>query len=196
MFSDVFDGVKTMINQVSKAAEQRMKKCIDALHTELAKLRTGRAHPSLLEHIRVDYYGSMMPLNQVANVNAQDSRTLMVQPWEKKMVQVVEKAIRESDLGLNPATTGDIIRIPLPALTEERRKELVKLLRAEAERSRVAVRNIRRDALQEIKSLLKEKQITEDEEKRAEDMMQKLTDKYIAEVEQVLSQKESDIMTV
>lgn len=185
-----------MINEINKNSETRMKKCIDALHTELAKLRTGRAHPSLLEHIRVDYYGSLMPLNQVANVSAQDGRTLMVQPWEKKMVSVVEKAIRESDLGLNPATTGDIIRIPLPALTEERRKELVKLLRAESERSRVAIRNVRRDAIQEIKDLLKEKLITEDEERRAEEMVQKLTDKYIAEVEQILSQKETDIMTV
>ena len=151
-----------MINDIARDAKHRMEKSIETFHSELAKLRTGRAHPSLLEHIRVDYYGTPTPLNQVANVNVQDARTLNVSPWEKNMVQVVEKAIMESDLGLNPATTGQLIRIPLPALTEERRRDLTKVLRSEAEKTRVAIRNVRRDANHTVKELLKEKEITED----------------------------------
>jgi ribosome recycling factor len=185
-----------MINDIARDAKHRMEKSIETFHSELAKLRTGRAHPSLLEHIRVDYYGTPTPLNQVANVNVQDARTLNVSPWEKNMVQVVEKAIMESDLGLNPATTGQLIRIPLPALTEERRRDLTKVLRSEAEKTRVAIRNVRRDANHTVKELLKEKEITEDEQHRAEDAMQKLTDQFVAEVDKVLSQKETDIMAV
>ncbi len=185
-----------MINEISQDAEQRMKKSIEVLQNELAKLRTGRAHPSLLEHIRVDYYGSSTPLNQVANVSVLDARTLSVQPWEKTMVGAIEKAILESDLGLNPATTGELIRIPLPALTEERRKELVKVLRSEAEKARVAIRNIRRDSNGDFKDLLKEKEITEDDERRAQDRIQKITDKYVAEVDTILSEKEADLMAV
>lgn len=185
-----------MLNEIKQNAEKRMKKSIDVLHNELAKLRTGRAHPSLLEHVRVDYYGSEVPLSQVANVTVLDARTLSVSPWEKQMVQVVEKAIMESDLGLNPATSGQLIRIPLPALTEERRKELIKVLRNEAEKARVAIRNVRRDANNDVKDLLKEKEITEDEERGSQDGIQKLTDKHIAEVESILSQKEKDILEI
>lgn len=185
-----------MINEISQDAEVRMKKSIEALLGELAKLRTGRAHPSLLEHIRVDYYGSATPLNQVANVSVLDARTLSVQPWEKTMVQAIEKAILESDLGLNPATTGELIRIPLPALTEERRKDLVKVLRAEAEKARIAIRNIRRDSNNDFKDLLKEKEITEDDDRRAQDRIQKMTDKYVAEVDAILTEKEADLMAV
>lgn len=185
-----------MIREIQQDAENRMQKSIEALHTELSKLRTGRAHPSLLEHIRVDYYGSMMPLNQVANVTAPDARTLAVQPWEKKMVQIIEKAIMESDLGLNPATSGDLIRVPIPALNEQRRKELVKVLRAESEKARVSIRNIRRDANNDLKELLKEKEISEDDERRAQEVIQKITDKYTEEVDKILAQRETDIMTV
>jgi len=185
-----------MIREIQQDAENRMQKSIEALHTELSKLRTGRAHPSLLEHIRVDYYGSMMPLNQVANVTAPDARTLAVQPWEKKMVQIIEKAIMESDLGLNPATSGDLIRVPIPALNEQRRKELVKVLRAESEKARVSIRNIRRDANNDLKELLKEKEISEDDERRAQEVIQKITDKYTEEVDKILVQRETDIMTV
>lgn len=185
-----------MIRDIQTQAEARMKKAVEALHTELGKLRTGRAHVGLVEHVRVDYYGSMMPLNQVANISVPDARTLSIQPWEKKMVQAIEKAIMEADLGLNPATNGDVIRLPVPALTEERRKELVKVLRQEGEKTRVSVRNIRRDANTEIKELLKEKMIAEDDERRAEEAIQKLTDKYIAEVDQILDAREKDVMTV
>src|SRR3990167_7251276 len=185
-----------MIKEISQQAETRMKKSVEALQTELAKLRTGRARTSLLEHIKVEYYGSLMPLNQVANVAVLDARTLSVQPWEKNMVTVVEKAILESDLGLNPATSGMLIRIPLPALTEERRRELTKVLRNEGEKAKVAIRNIRRDSNNELKELLKEKAVTEDDERKSQEAIQKLTDKFIAEVETVLAQKEADLMTL
>jgi ribosome recycling factor len=185
-----------MIEDIKQDAETRMSKSIEALRQELSKLRTGRAHTSLLDHIRVTYYGSEVPLNQVANVSVQDSRTLGVAPWEKKMVPEVEKAIRDSDLGLNPVTTGDLIRVPLPALTEERRKDMIRIVRHEAEAARVAIRNIRRDANHMLKDLVKDKEATEDEEHRAEDAIQKLTDKYVAEVDKLLAAKESDLMEV
>src|SRR6266850_121412 len=157
-----------MIADLKKSAEQKMQKTVDALKHDYQKVRTGRAHTGLLDHIQVDYYGSMMPINQVANVTLADARTIAVQPWEKKMVQVVEKAIRDSDLGLNPATSGDVIRVPMPALTEERRRELTKIVKHEGENSKVAVRNIRRDAIAHVKALQKESEISEDEDKRAE----------------------------
>ncbi len=185
-----------MIADVKKAAEQKMQKSVEALKTDLGKVRTGRAHTGLLDHIKVDYYGTMMPINQVANVTLADAHTITVQPWEKKMVQPVEKAIRDSDLGLNPATSGDLIRVPMPALTEERRKELIKVVHREAENARVAVRNIRRDAISHLKDLLKAKSVAEDEERRAQDDVQKLTDRYIAEVDKLLHAKEADLMAV
>ena len=173
-----------------------MVKSIESLRQEFSKVRTGRAHTSLLDHIRVSYYGSEVPLNQVANVSVQDPRTLGVAPWEKKMVPEVEKAIRNSDLGLNPVTTGDLMRVPLPALTEERRKDMIRVVRHEAESARVAVRNIRRDAIHSVKELLKEKEITEDEERRAEEDIQKITDKHIADVDKLLAGKEADLMEI
>lgn len=185
-----------MINDILKDAEVRMGKSIEALKHELTKLRTGRAHTSLLDHITVDYYGNETPLNQVASVSIADARTLMVVPWEKNMVQAVEKAIMTSDLGLNPATSGTNIRVPLPPLTEERRKDMIRVVRHEGEGAKVAIRNIRRDANSDFKSLLKEKDITEDEERKAEESMQKLTDKYIAEVDQLLAAKEKDLMEI
>jgi ribosome recycling factor len=185
-----------MIADVKKAAEQKMQKSVEALKTDLGKVRTGRAHTGLLDHIKVDYYGTMMPINQVANVTLADAHTITVQPWEKKMVQPVEKAIRDSDLGLNPATSGDLIRVPMPALTEERRKELIKVVHREAENARVAVRNIRRDAISHLKDLLKAKSVAEDEERRAQDDVQKLTDRYIADVDKLLHAKEADLMAV
>jgi ribosome recycling factor len=185
-----------MIDEIIADAESRMGKSIDALHTELAKIRTGRAHPSLLDQIKVDYYGSPTPINQVANVSVEDSRTLMVTPWEKSMVSPVEKAIMNSDLGLNPATAGTVIRIPMPPLTEERRRDLVRVVKQEAEQARVAIRNIRRDANSDFKDLLKEKEISEDEERQAEDRIQKLTDRYVARVDDVLSVKEAELMEV
>jgi ribosome recycling factor len=185
-----------MIADVKKAAEQKMQKSVEALKTDLGKVRTGRAHTGLLDHIKVDYYGTTMPINQVANVTLADAHTITVQPWEKKMVQPVEKAIRDSDLGLNPATSGDLIRVPMPALTEERRKELIKVVHREAENARVAVRNIRRDAISHLKDLLKAKSVAEDEERRAQDDVQKLTDRYIAEVDKLLHTKEADLMAV
>ena len=185
-----------MIDDIKQDAEQRMDKSVDALRGELRKLRTGRAHSSLLDHITVEYYGSEMPLNQAANIGVEDARTLTVKPWEKSMVPVVEKAIMNSDLGLNPATNGDLIRVPLPPLTEERRKEMVKLVRQEAEKARVAIRNIRRDANSDLKSLLKEKEISEDDEHAAEEAIQKLTDKYTGLVEQVAEEKEQDLMSL
>jgi len=184
------------MQKVIKDAEVRMRKCIDAFKTEITKLRTGRAHPSILDHIRVDYYGSEMSINQVANVAASDARTLTITPWEKNMVQPIEKAIRESDLGLNPATQGQIIRVPMPALNEERRKDLIKVVRTEAEAARVAIRNVRRDANGELKELLKGKQITEDEERRLGEDVQKLTTKLIAEVDQLTTAKEADLMAI
>lgn len=181
---------------VKKGAEAKMAKTIDAFKADLAKVRTGRAHTGLLDHVQVDYYGSMVPISQVANINLVDARTIGVQPWEKKMVQAVEKAIRESDLGLNPATMGDLIRVPMPALTEERRKELTKVVKHEAEGAKVAVRNLRREANEQLKKLVKDKAISEDEERRAQDDVQKLTDRYIAEVDKLVGQKEQEIMTV
>ena len=185
-----------MIADVKKAAEQKMQKSVEALKADLGKVRTGRAHTGLLDHIKVDYYGTTMPINQVANVTLADAHTITVQPWEKKMVQPVEKAIRDSDLGLNPATSGDLIRVPMPALTEERRKELIKVVHREAENARVAVRNIRRDAISHLKDLLKAKSVAEDDERRAQDDVQKLTDRYIAEVDKMLHAKEADLMAV
>lgn len=185
-----------MIKDIQKDAETRMGKSVESLKTELTKLRTGRAHTSLLDHIMVEYYGSQVPLNQVANISVADPRTLSVQPWEKPMVQKVEKAILESDLGLNPATSGEVIRVPLPMLTEERRKDMIRIVRQEGENARVAIRNIRRDAISDFKSLLKEKEITEDEEHKAEDDIQKLTDKYIAKVDEALDAKEKDLMEI
>ena len=185
-----------MISDVKKSAEQKMGKSVEALKVDLGKVRTGRAHTGLLDHIHVDYYGSMMPLAQVANVTLADARTIGVQPWEKKMIPVVEKAIRDSELGLNPATSGDVIRIPMPALTEERRRELTKVVHKEAENARIAVRNIRRDANEHLKKLLKDKACSEDDERHAQQDVQKLTDRFIAEIEKLLQAKEADLMAV
>ncbi len=181
---------------IKKNADQKMQKSIEAFRNDLAKIRTGRAHTGLLDHIQVDYYGSNVPISQVANLTLVDSRTIGVQPWEKKMVQAVEKAIRESDLGLNPATNGDVIRVPMPMLTEERRRELVKVVKTEAEDAKVSVRNLRRDANEQLKKLLKDKEISEDDERRAQDDVQKLTDKFVAEIDKLVQTKEGEIMTV
>ena len=185
-----------MSQQVMKTAEQRMQKCIDVFKQEMAKLRTGRAHPSILEQVRVDYYGNETPLSQVDSVNVGDARTLLISPWEKKMIPGIEKAILNAGLGLNPVTSGEVIRVPMPPLNEERRKELIRVLRNEAETARVSVRNIRRDSNTEFKALLKNKAITEDEERRSTDQIQKLTDKYIAEVDYLLTSKETELMAV
>ncbi len=185
-----------MIPEVKQTAEQKMSKSLETLKTDLGKVRTGRAHAGILDHIHVDYYGSSMPLNQVANVTLADARTITVQPWEKKLVPVVEKAIRDSDLGVNPATAGDVIRIPMPPLTEERRRDLVKVVRHEAENARVAVRNVRREANDHLKKLLKEKAVSEDDERHAQVDIQKLTDRFIAEIDKVLASKESDLMAI
>jgi ribosome recycling factor len=185
-----------MTADIQKRTSERMKKSIESLKHEFAKIRTGRAHPSLLEHVRVNYYGNEVPLSQVANVTAEDSRTLAVTPWERNMIPVVEKAILTSDLGLNPNTTGAVIRVPLPALTEQRRKDLAKVARGEAENARVAVRNIRRDANSEFKSALKDKQISEDEVKRGEELIQKLTDQHIKEIDGLLEEKEKDLLAI
>lgn len=185
-----------MIEDIKKDAESRMKKSVEALQGEFVKIRTGRAHASLLDHLTVEYYGSEVPLNQVANVVASDARTLLVTPFEKQMVPVVEKVILNSDLGLNPATAGSAIRVPMPPLTEERRKDLVRVVRGEAEQARVAVRNIRRDANNDLKALLKEKEISEDDQRRAEDQIQKLTDRYVAEVDALLEKKEKELMEI
>lgn len=185
-----------MIDDIQKDAERRMQKSVESLKTELAKIRTGRPHPSLLDHVTVEYYGSEVPLSQVANINVEDSRTLSVTPWEKPMVGVVEKAIMTSDLGLNPATNGNVIRVPMPPLTEERRRDLTRVVKGEGEGAKVAIRNIRRDANSDFKSLLKEKEISEDEARGAEDMIQKLTDKYVAEVDVVLQEKEQDLLSI
>ena len=184
------------VAQIKKTAEDNMKKSIDALKADLAKVRTGRAHTGLLDHIRVDYYGQAVPISQVANVTLVDARTIGIQPWEKKMAAVIEKAIRESDLGLNPASQGELIRVPMPALTEERRKELTKVVRHEGENARVAIRNLRRDANTHLKDMLKKHELPEDQERRAQDDVQKLTDRYIAEVDKLLQQKEADLMHV
>jgi len=185
-----------MLKEIIKDADLRMDKSVAAFKDELNKIRTGRAHTSLLDHITVEYYGSETPLNQVASVGVEDARTLTVAPWDKQMVAVVEKAIMTSDLGLNPATAGMVIRVPLPPLTEERRRDLVKVVRHEAEGARVAIRNIRRDAIHHAKDLLKEKEITEDEEHRSEEQVQALTDKHVAEVDQILAAKEAELMEV
>ena len=185
-----------MIADLKKSAEQKMQKTVEALKHDYQKVRTGRAHTGLLDHIQVDYYGSMMPINQVANVTLADARTIAVQPWEKKMVQVVEKAIRDSDLGLNPATSGDLIRVPMPPLTEDRRKELIKVVRHEAENARIAVRNIRRDTNEHLKKLLKDHEVSEDDERHAQVDVQKLTDRYITEIDKVLQGKEADLLAV
>lgn len=185
-----------MIPELKKSTEQKMQKSLEALKSDLGKVRTGRAHAGILDHIQVDYYGSMVPLNQVANVNLIDARTIGVAPWEKKMAAVIEKAIRDSDLGLNPSTVGDNVRVPMPALTEERRKDLIKVVRGEAENARVAVRNLRRDANHALKEAIKAKTISEDDERRAQEDVQKLTDRTIAEIDKALAQKESDLMAV
>jgi ribosome recycling factor len=181
---------------VKKNADQKMHKSIDTLKADLAKVRTGRAHAGILDHVMVDYYGNPTNLSQVANVTLIDARTIGVQPWEKKMVGVIEKAIRESDLGLNPSTQGDMIRVPTPALTEERRKEMVKLVKSEAEDAKIAIRNIRRDANEALKKLLKEKACSEDDERRAQDEVQKLTDKFVLEVDKLVAEKEKEVLTV
>jgi ribosome recycling factor len=185
-----------MIADIKKTAEQKMTKTVEALKHDLGKVRTGRAHTGLLDHLQVDYYGTPMPINQCANVTLADARTIAVQPWEKKMVPVIEKAIRDSDLGLNPATSGDLIRVPMPALTEERRKELIKVVRHETENARVAVRNVRRDANEQLKKLLKDHAVAEDDERHAQIDVQKLTDRFIAEIDKVLAAKEADLMAI
>ena len=185
-----------MIPELKKTTEQKMQKSLEALKNDLGKVRTGRAHAGILDHVQVDYYGSMVPINQVANINLIDARTIGVTPWEKKMAAVIEKAIRDSDLGLNPATMGDSVRVPMPALTEERRKDLIKVVRGEAENARVAVRNLRRDANHALKEAVKAKTVSEDEDRRAQEDVQKLTARTIAEIDKALAQKESDLMAV
>ena len=184
------------INDIKKVATDKMAKSVETLKGNLGKIRTGRAHVGILDHLRVDYYGSEMPINQVANVTLADARTITIQPFEKKMVQAVEKAIRDSDLGVNPATSGDVIRVPMPALTEERRREMTKLVKHEGEESKVAVRNVRRDAIQHLKDLLKKAEVGEDQEKRAQDEVQKLTDKAIGDIDKLVAEKEKELMAV
>ncbi|MDX1487378.1 MAG: ribosome recycling factor [Acidiferrobacterales bacterium] len=181
---------------IKKDAERRMAKSIETLNADLAKIRTGRAHAGLLDHIKVNYYGNPTPLNQVASITVSDSRTLTVTPWDKNAVAAVERAIRESDLGLNPATSGQTIRIPLPPLTEERRQELAKVVRSEGENTKVAIRNVRRDCNHHVKELLKKKSISEDEDRRAEESIQKSTDRFVAEVDKLVAAKEQEIMTI
>jgi len=185
-----------MIAELKKTAEHKMQKSLEALKNDLQKVRTGRAHTGLLDHVQVDYYGSPVPVNQVANITLVDARTLGVQPWEKNMVQKVEKAIRDSDLGLNPATQGEMIRVPMPALTEERRRDLTKVVKQEGEAAKVAIRNLRRDANNHLKDALKKGEIPEDDERRAQDDVQKLTDRYIVEVDKMLAAKEAELMQV
>lgn len=184
------------IPEIRKSAEARMQKSIEALKSDLGKVRTGRAHPGILDHVQVDYYGTMMPIPQVGNVTLLDARTIGVTPWEKKLVGAVEKAIRDSDLGLNPSAQGDMIRVPMPALTEERRRDLIKVVKGEAENARVAIRNLRRDANTGLKDLLKAKSVSEDDERRAQEDVQKLTDRYIAEVDKLVAAKEQDLLAV
>ena len=185
-----------MLEDVKKDANERMNKCVASLKNELKRLRTGRAHTSLLDHIRVEYYGSEVPLNQVANVALEDARTITVTPWEKTMVQPIEKAIMKSDLGLMPATAGQVIRVPMPPLTEERRRDLTKVVRHEAENARVAVRNVRRDVMNELKEMLKEKLVSQDDDRRAQEEVQKLTDRHVAEIDQILAEKEKELMQI
>jgi ribosome recycling factor len=185
-----------MIAELRNSTEQRMQKSIDALKNDLGKIRTGRAHTGILDHVQVDYYGSMVPLSQVAGVTLVDARTIDVQPWEKSMVGKIEKAIRDADLGLNPAAQGDIIRVPMPALTEERRRELIKVVKQEGETAKVSIRNLRRDANNHLKEALKKKEVAEDDERRAQDDVQKLTDRFVAEVDKLLADKEKDLMAI
>jgi ribosome recycling factor len=184
------------IADIKKNAEQKMHKSIEALTTDLGKIRTGRAHTGILDHVMVDYYGTPTPIPQVANVTLIDNRTIGVTPWEKKLAGAVEKAIRDSDLGLNPAAQGDLVRVPMPALTEERRRDLIKVVKHEGESTKVAIRNLRRDAIHALKELLKEKEVSEDQERRAQDEVQKLTDKFIADVDRLLAAKEADLMVI
>jgi ribosome recycling factor len=185
-----------MIEDIKKKASERMGKSIESLKLELAKIRTGRAHPSLLDHVMVNYYGNEVPLSQTANVTIEDARTLAVTPWERTMIQAIEKAIMSSDLGLNPSTAGTVIRVPMPPLTEERRKNLIKVVRAEAENSRVAIRNIRRDGNTELKNAVKDKLISEDDDRRGQDLIQKLTDQFVKDVDGLLEQKEKDLLAI
>jgi ribosome recycling factor len=185
-----------MIADIKKNVEQKMSKSLEALKADLGKIRTGRAHTGILDHVMVDYYGSPTPVNQVANVTLTDARTIGVQPYEKNMVGPIEKAIRDSDLGLNPATNGDLIRVPMPMLTEERRRDLIKVVKGEGEDAKVAVRNIRRDANEQLKKLLKDKEVGEDDERRAQDDVQKLTDRFVAEIDKALQAKEADLMAI
>ena len=185
-----------MIAEIRKGAEQKMAKTIESLKVDLGKVRTGRAHAGLLDHVMVDYYGTMTAVPKVANVQLADARTITVQPWEKKLVPAIERAIRDSDLGLNPATSGDLIRVPMPSLTEERRRDLIKVVRHEAENARVAVRNVRREANEQLKKLLKDHKVAEDDERHAQTEVQKLTDRFVAEIDKVLHQKEADLMAV
>ncbi len=185
-----------MIADIKKNVEQKMAKSLEALRADLGKIRTGRAHTGILDHVMVDYYGSPTAVNQVANVTLTDARTIGVQPYEKNMIGPIEKAIRDSDLGLNPATNGDLIRVPMPMLTEERRRDLIKVVKSEGEDAKIAVRNIRRDANEQLKKLLKDKEVGEDEERRAQDDVQKLTDRFVAEIDKALQAKEVDLMAV
>lgn len=185
-----------MTSEIKKNSETRMQKSLDSYKSNLSKIRTGRAHGGILEHIQIDYYGAMMPISQVATITVTDARTITVQPWEAKMSGVIEKAIRDSDLGLNPAVNGSVIRVPMPSLTEERRKELIKVVKSEGEDAKVAVRNVRRDANNELKAQLKDKLITEDDEKRGQDDVQKMTDKFIIEIDKATADKEKELLTV
>lgn len=185
-----------MIEDICKDTQAKMEKTVAAIKQDLAKIRTGRAHPSLLDHIRVSYYGSEVPLGQVANVTTEDARTLAITPWERDMIAVIEKAIMESDLGINPMTAGNVIRVPIPPLTEERRKELIKVARHEAEQGRISIRNLRREANAELKEALKEKLISEDEERKGEERIQKLTDQYISQIDHLLAEKEKDLLSI
>jgi ribosome recycling factor len=185
-----------MLEDLKKDADARMHKCVQAFQADLKKLRTGRAHPSLVEHLKVDYYGSEVPLQQVANISVEDARTLTISPWEKSMVGPIEKAIHKSELGLSPMTAGQVIRVPLPPLTEERRRDITKVVRQDAENARVSIRNVRRDVLADIKELLKEKEISQDDERKAQDEIQKLTDRHVAEIDQQLAAKEKEILQV
>jgi ribosome recycling factor len=185
-----------MIAEIKKTTEQKMLKSVEALKHDLAKVRTGRAHPGILDHVQVDYYGTLTPINQIANVTLIDARTIGVQPWEKPMIAKVEKAIRDSDLGLNPSSQGDVIRVPTPALTEERRRDLIKVVRHEGENAKIAVRNQRRDAIAHLKEALKKKEIPEDDEHRLQDEIQKLTDKFVIEIDHLIADKEKDLMVI
>ena len=185
-----------MLDDIKKTAEQKMKKTLESLKADLGKIRTGRAHAGLLDHVQVDYYGNPTPLSQIANITVLDARTLAVSPWEKQMAAPIEKAIRDADLGLNPASMGETVRVPMPALTEERRRDLIKVVRSEGENARVAVRNIRRDANNHLKDLLKQKKVAEDEERRAQDHVQKLTDSHVADIDKLLASKEAELLAV